>query len=129
MCLMWSYIRPVCIRPFSKLRYFANWQLADCNRHINCNHQSPKTGISTGFRNFITRNICDIPKFKTIISIYLFLIVCQYNNFVPCTKNVYLKNPHEKFCVWALMIAINASAAICQFPIRQFSELGKTSNV
>ena len=33
------------IRPFSKLRNLANWQLADCNRRINCNHQSPKTGL------------------------------------------------------------------------------------
>ena len=25
-------------RHFSKLRKLANWQLADCNRHNNCNH-------------------------------------------------------------------------------------------
>ena len=30
-------------RHFSKLRKIANWQLAHCNRHLNCNHQSPKT--------------------------------------------------------------------------------------
>ena len=33
---------------FSKCRKFANWQLADCCRHIKCNHQGPKTEFSTG---------------------------------------------------------------------------------
>ena len=32
-------------RYFSKLRKFTNWQLADCNRHINCNRQSPETEL------------------------------------------------------------------------------------
>ena len=36
-------------RPFSKLRKLANWQLADCNSHINCDHQFPKTDFSWGF--------------------------------------------------------------------------------
>ena len=30
------------IRHFSKLRKLANWQLADCYRHINCEHEGPK---------------------------------------------------------------------------------------
>ena len=35
-------------RPFSKLRKLTNWQLADCNRHIDCKiHQSPKTEFFT----------------------------------------------------------------------------------
>ena len=33
----------------------------------------------------------------------------------------------EKFCICALMIAINVSVAICQLPIRQFCSFGKRS--
>ena len=36
-------------------------------------------------------------------------------------------NPFEKFCLWALMIAINVSVAICQLSIRQFCSFGKRS--
>ena len=35
---------------------------------------------------------------------------------------------HEKFCLWASMIAINVSVAICQVPICQFSSFGKKSS-
>ena len=38
---------PSCEGPFSKLRKLANWQLADCNRHINCDHQGPERGFET----------------------------------------------------------------------------------
>ena len=37
-------------------------------------------------------------------------------------------HPFEKYCLWALMIAINVSVAICQLPIRQFCLFGKRSN-
>ena len=37
-----------CIRPFSKLRKLANWQFADCNRHINCDRQDQKPEFLTG---------------------------------------------------------------------------------
>ena len=33
----------------------------------------------------------------------------------------------EKFCLCALMIAINVSVVICQFSIRQFCSFGKRS--
>ena len=29
-------------------------------------------------------------------------------------------HPFEKFCIWALISAINVSVAACQLPIRQF---------
>ena len=34
-------------------------------------------------------------------------------------------NPFLKFCLWALIIEINVSVAICQLPIREFSLFGK----
>ena len=37
-------------------------------------------------------------------------------------------NPCGKMCIWALKIAINMSAAICQLPTCQFSALGKKAN-
>ena len=37
--------------------------------------------------------------------------------------------PHGEFCVWALTIAINVSAAICQLTTCNFSPLGKKSTV
>ena len=36
-------------------------------------------------------------------------------------------NPFEKFCIRALMIAINVSEAKCQMAIRQLSSFGKKS--
>ena len=41
------------IRPFAKLRKLTNWQLADCNRQINCNHPGPETDFFMGFRDII----------------------------------------------------------------------------
>ena len=44
-------------------------------------------------------------------------------------SHIFLKiqslTPFEKFCLWALIIAINVSVAICQLAIRQFSLFGK----
>ena len=34
----------------------------------------------------------------------------------------------ESASVWALLIAINVSDAICQLPVHQFCSLGKRSN-
>ena len=38
---------------------------------------------------------------------------------------IQLLNRCRKFCLWALMIAINVSVVICQLPIYQFSALEK----
>ena len=38
-------------------------------------------------------------------------------------------NPYGKVCLWALMIAIDVSAAICQLPIRKLYSFGKMTNV
>ena len=35
------------------------------------------------------------------------------------------QNPHETICLWASVIAINVSVAICQLPIHQLSSFGK----
>ena len=35
-------------RPFSKLTKLSNWQLADCNRHINYDHRGPETDFFMG---------------------------------------------------------------------------------
>ena len=47
---------------FSKLRRLADWQLEDCNRHINCDHQGQKPEFLTGFRDYNKKNIYDMQK-------------------------------------------------------------------
>ena len=42
-------------------------------------------------------------------------------------RGIQPSNTFEKFWFWALMVAINVSVAICQFPIHQFRLLGKRS--
>ena len=45
---------------FPKCRKLASWQLADCDRHINYTHQSPKTELPIGVNNCNTMSNCSI---------------------------------------------------------------------
>ena len=63
---------------WNKFQTLTNWQLADCNRCINCNDQSPKTDFCNVFKDCITRGIYDIPKLKGN-ECYLLLIPYSYN--------------------------------------------------
>ena len=71
------------IRPFAKLRKLTNWQLADCNRQINCNHPGPETDFFHGVSRhhsfpFTAQNNCTNKQLRLIKHLFIFLIlVCH----------------------------------------------------
>ena len=48
-------------------------------------------------------------------------------SFYNCTNNIFCTEMIGtcKFCVWALIIAITVSVAVCQLPTREFQSLEK----
>ena len=74
-----------------------NWQLADCNRQINCNHQSPKTEFPLGLKDCMTSNTCDILKLKNKKIFIYFLFVYWYNYFMHCAEMNDFSIPHENY--------------------------------
>ena len=50
------------------------------------------------------------------INIHLFILTLVCHGYL---------NPFAKFCLWALMIAVDVSVAICQLPNRHFFNLEK----
>ena len=66
-------------RHFPKLRQLANWQLAHCNRHFNCNHQGPKTDFWWGFWGTI--HFCTTHKTIVLINHLMFFNIHIFFNF------------------------------------------------
>ena len=66
---IWQSVIQAVLRKGNHTRFFqmiklTNWQLAVCNRHINCNSQSQRQIFSNWCKDCITWNICVIPKLK-----------------------------------------------------------------
>ena len=77
--------------------------------------------LSKGLKECITRNIWDIPKLQhtEILKLlnYLFIQLC-----CALYRNEWcFKPPIKKICLWALMMAIKVSVAMCELQIREFS--------
>ena len=76
-----------------------------CNRHINCNHQGPKT---------------EFPE-KGLKNVSQGINVTYQNCFMHCTEMYVASNPPSKTLSLSLMLTIKVSVSMYQLPICEFS--------
>ena len=64
----------------------------------------------------IKSSTCEVLVNLTNIKLFIDTIV-----FYMLNRNEWCLKPHQKICLWALMIAIKESVVMCQLAIRKFS--------